>query len=270
MVGVGVLDGQCAVELGGVDDHVGVGELAELEQLGVGEGGLRGPAAADDDDLAMRLCASTSRAWSAVSVGGELGTGEHEHAGDVERDVAVADHDGALGGEQVDLEVGVVGVAVVPADELGGGVRAGEVFAGDAEGTVDGRAGGVDDRVVVGEQVLARDVHAEVDVAEEAEARVGGGLLVDAGDGLDLGMVGGDARADQAPGRGQALEHVDLELSRAVLQQVPGGVEAGGSRADHGDADGGVVGHWGWEAGTVLRGMGRMGAARLERATPSV
>ena len=180
--------------------------------------------------------------------GGELGRGEHEHAGDVERDVAVADHDRALGREEVELEVGVVGMAVVPADELGRGVRAGEVFAGDAERTVDGRAGGVDDRVVVVEEILARDVLAEGDVAEEAEAGMGGGLLVDAGDGLDLGVVGGDAGAHEAPGRGQALEHVDLELApRGVLQQVPGGVEAGGAGADHGDADGGssVIGRGG-------------------------
>ena len=79
-----------------------------------------------------RLAASTSSAWSAVSVGASSAGVEHEHARDVERDVAVADHDGALGREQVDLEVGVVGVAVVPADELGGRVRAGELFAGDA------------------------------------------------------------------------------------------------------------------------------------------
>ncbi len=156
--------------------------------------------------------------------------------------------------EEVGLEVGVVGVAVVPADELGRGVRAGEVFAGDAEGAVGGRAGGVDDRVVVGEELLARDVLAEGDGAEEAEAGMGGGALVDAGDGLDLRVVGGDAGADEAPGRGQALEHVDLEALGGVGEQVAGGVEAGGAGADHGDAIGGWVGgggvghrwEWGW------------------------
>ena len=139
---------------------------------------------------------------------------EHEHAGDVERDVAVADDHGPLGREEVHLEVGVVGMAVVPADELGRRVRAGELFAGYAEGAVERRAGRVDDRVVVGEQVLAGDVLAEVDVAEEAKARVRGGLLVDAGHRLDLRVIGGDARADEPPWRGQALEHVHLEAAR--------------------------------------------------------
>ena len=156
-------------------------------------------------------------------------------------DVAVADHDGALGGHEVDLQVGVVGMAVVPADELGGGVRAGQVFAGDAERAVQRRAGRVDDRVVVGEQVLARDVLAEGDVAEVAKARVRGGLLVDARDRLDLRVVGRDAGAHEPPGRRQALDHVDLEAGVCVLEQVPGGVEAGGAGADHGDADGGAV-----------------------------
>ena len=106
-----------------------------------------------------------------MSVGRELGRREHEHARDVERDVAVADHDRALGREQVELEVGVVGVAVVPADELGRGMRAGQIFAGDPERPVRRRAGRVDDRVVVLAQILARDVLAEGDVAEVAKAR---------------------------------------------------------------------------------------------------
>jgi hypothetical protein len=55
---------------------------------------------------------------------GELAVGEAEHPGDVQRDVAVADHDSALGADQIELQVGVVGVAVVPAHELGRGVSA--------------------------------------------------------------------------------------------------------------------------------------------------
>ena len=103
---------------------------------------------------------------------GELCGAQHEHARDVDRDVAVADDDRALRRQQVDLEVGLVGVAVVPADELGRGVRAAKVFAGDTEWPVDRGAGRVDDRVVVRAQVLARYVLAEVDVSEEAKARV--------------------------------------------------------------------------------------------------
>ncbi len=135
---VGSSHGKCAVELGGVDDHVGVGELAQLEQLGVGEGGLRGPAAADDDDLGDVAVLEHVEGMVGDVRAGELGVREQEHPGHVERDVAVADHDGALGGVQVELEVAVVGVAVVPADELGRGVRAGEIFTGDPEGRSTG------------------------------------------------------------------------------------------------------------------------------------
>jgi len=67
-------------------------------------------------------------------VGGrELLGGEDEHPRYVHRDVAVADHDGALARHQVHLEIGVVRVAVVPADELRRRVRAVEVFARDAQ-----------------------------------------------------------------------------------------------------------------------------------------
>ena len=76
--------------------------------------------------------ASASIAYGAVSVHSSSSTGENEHPGDVGGDVAVADHDDALAAE-VELAVGEVGMAVVPGDELGRGVRAGQVLAGDAE-----------------------------------------------------------------------------------------------------------------------------------------
>src|ERR1035441_6347299 len=84
-----------------------------------------------------------------------------------------------------------------------------------------GGAGGVDDGVVVLQQLLAEDVQSEGDVSEIAKARVRGGLLVDAGDGLDLRMVGGDTRANEAPGCGQPLQHVHLDLILGGLEQVP-------------------------------------------------
>src|SRR5271155_5082864 len=151
-------------------------------------------------------------------------------------------------------------MAVVPADELGRRVGAGELFTGYAQGPVGGRAGGIDDRVVVGEQILTGDVLAEMDVAEEPEARVHGGLLVHAGDRLDLRVVGRDARADESPWRRQALEHVDLEAVGGDLQQVSRGVEAGGTRADDRNANGGIVGHRGrWAVGAASSGRGTGG-----------
>ena len=74
----------------------------------------------------------------------------------------------------------------------------GQLFAGDPQGSVRGRAGRVDDRVVAPQQLLARDVLAEGDVAEVAEARVRGRLLVDARDRLDLR----DGRGPRPSGRG--------------------------------------------------------------------
>ena len=96
---------------------------------------------------------------------------EHEHAGDVDGDVAVADHDRARGAE-VELVVGVVRVAVVPGHELQGAVRAGAVLTGDAEPVVGRGADRVEHDVVAIQQVLAADVAAELDAAVEAEARV--------------------------------------------------------------------------------------------------
>jgi hypothetical protein len=55
-------------------------------------------------------------------------------------------------------------------------------------------------------------------------------------------MVGGDAAADQAERRRQAVEEVDLGMSLLVLEDVLGGVEAGRAGADDGDAQGALFG----------------------------
>ena len=81
-------------------------------------------------------------------------------------------------------------------------------------------------------------------------------------------MVGRDAGAHEAPGGRQALDHVDLDVGVGVLEEMPGRVEAGGAGSDYRDADWRVFVHL-WLKGGRGWGTG-MGAARLERATPSV
>ena len=144
----------------------------------------------------------------------QLVVGQGQHPGDVHRHVAVADHHGALAGE-VELVVGVVGMGVVPADEGGGGVAAGQLFAGDAELAVGLAADREDDRVVEPLEVLDLDVVADLDVAEEAESLAGGGFFVDPDYRLDLRVVRGDAAADEAERRRQAVEEVDLSVQVA-------------------------------------------------------
>ena len=111
----------------------------------------------------------------------------------------------------------IVGVAVVPGDELGRRPRA---AAGPRRGS---RAAcrsaapyGVDDRVVQPREVLVREIAPDLDVAEKAEAGLRGDLLERARDRLELRMVGRDAEPDEAPRRRQPLDHVDLERAAAA------------------------------------------------------
>ena len=110
-----------------------------------------------------------------------------------------------------------VGVAVVPGDEVGGAVRAGQIDAGDVERGVADRAGREDHGVVALPQLVERDVAADLDVADEADRAAGSpsGMvehLVQRGhDALDARVVGRDAVADQAVRRGERLEEVDRD-----------------------------------------------------------
>ena len=229
------------LEIAGIHDDLealGVGELARLERR---ELRLRGAAAAEDVHVrrarGLQALVHVRRDLGAQQLVGALG----EHAGDVEGDVAVADHGHGL---RVELPgAGVVGVPVVPGHEVGRAVGALELDAGDPELRVLERAGRVDHRVVVGAEVLGSEVGAELDVAEEADVTAAEDPVQGGDDALDARMVGGDAVADQAERGGEAVEQVDADLELAALdrggaQQGLCGVHTGGAGADDGQAEG--------------------------------
>lgn len=137
---------------------------------------------------------------------GNVGGAQHlrvgdQDAGDVERHVAVADHHGPTTG-QVGGDLFEVRVGVVPTDEVDGGHAAGQVLAGNPERTIGLGADRVDHGVVAVGEFVGLHMLAGGDVAEEPETRIGGGLLELGADGLDLGVVGCDAGADQPQGVG--------------------------------------------------------------------
>ena len=95
----------------------------------------------------------------------------------------------------------------------------------------------VDDGVIALEQILVRDGGADLDVAEEPKAGFCSGFLEGARDGLDVLVVGGDAKPDEPPRRRQAVDHVHLDGRFVALQQRVGGIEAGGAGADDRDPE---------------------------------
>ena len=150
----------------------------------------------------------------------ELLGGEREHPRDVDRDVAVPDHDRALAGEVERAGRWKSGWPLYQATNVGRRPRAGQVLAGDAEPPVGLRADRVDDGVVEPRELVVRDVAADLDVAEEAEARPPRDLLERARDRLDLRVVGRDAEPDEPPGRRQPLDQVDLDRQVARQQRA--------------------------------------------------
>jgi len=103
------------------------------------------------------------------------------------------------------------------------GTRFGTLLALDPEPVVVGGPDGVDDGVIAPDQLRARDVRTELDAAEEPEAGLRRGLVIDARDRLDLRVIGRDAGAHQ-PERGrQRVDQVDLEPR---IEQLIGRVEA--------------------------------------------
>ncbi len=137
---------------------------------------------------------------------------------------------------EVELVVGEVGMGVVPGDELGGGVRSGQVLTGNPELAVGGGAVGIDDSVVALGQLLGRDVAADLYVAVKGEAVAGRCLRVDANHRFDLRVVGRHACPHEAERCRQPVEHVDLDGVIGVAEQVLSRVKPGRPRADDGNA----------------------------------
>jgi hypothetical protein len=237
---VGTLLQRCAaqeieLDLLGEGADVGVGQVAELPDLRIGERRLRRSAAAQEVNLPDPACRQRLERVVGDVRPRQLVRRSAEDAGDVDRHVPDADDRGPLLVE-VELAVPVVGVAVVPGHELGGRMAASQVLAGDPHAPVGLRPGGVDDLVIVLPEVIDGQILAQLDVAEEAKARVGGDLVERRRHRLDLLMIGGDTRADQPVGRRQPVVEVHGRDETLLPEQVVGGVVTRRTRADDGHA----------------------------------
>src|SRR5699024_5439323 len=141
--------------------------------------------------------------------GGELVDRGHQHPRHVQRHVAVADDHGALAG-QVVVVPGMVRVAVVPGDEVGGGDAAGEVFALDPQVPVGGGPHCVDHGMVVRHQLVVADVGADLHAQVRGDRRLAHHGLERVGDDAGALVVRRDAGAREPPRGGQPVEDVDL------------------------------------------------------------
>jgi|SRR4051812_29892998 len=126
-------------------------------------------------------------------------------------------------------------MGVVEGDEIGGAVRAVQLYARDVQRTVALGSGGEDDRIVELPQLVDLDIHPDVHVAEELDPIGLHDLVQGDDDLLDPRVIGRDTVADQAVRGRQPVEDVDGQVRVALAQDV-GGVDAGGTGSDDSDA----------------------------------
>ena len=223
-------------EVCGIHHRIAVRELAQLPKLLGRELGLCGPAPPDQMDLADAAFGQTVE-----GVLGDVGVLELVHrlrqdAAHVDRHVALADDGYDLLGE-IEHAIPVVGMGVVPTDELGGRVAPRQVLARDAEPAIGFGSAAEQDGVISRPQVVDADVATDRDVAEQLEPGSAGDPLVNPNGLLELLMVRSDAVAHEAERGGQPLEHVHLNIAPR-LEQSLGGVERAWPGADDRDPKG--------------------------------
>ncbi len=208
-----------------IHDRVAVRQLPEFPQVRMRELRLRRTAASDNVDVS-----NPALGQYLESVRGNIGTPQlirrlGENPADIDRDVSLTDDDGLLM-RQIESQVAVIGMAVIPADKFACRVAACQMFPGYPHRSVGMRSAGEHDGVITILELLHADVAPDRDIAEESKPRRFGNSLVDGNGLLELRVVWGNAAAHQAEGRGQSLEHVDHDR-RLRPYECLGGVEAG-------------------------------------------
>ncbi len=136
-----------------------------------------------------------------VRVGGQ-------HAGYVQRDVAVSDDDDPLVAE-IDWQINEIGMPVDPRHKFRGGASAGQIHSLDVQPAVGGRPDGVDDGVVMCQHVIVAELVADLDVEEEPEFATTRDPVEKLGHPLGGLMIRCHPGAYQSIRRGQLFENID-------------------------------------------------------------
>ncbi len=222
-----------------VEHDVHVAGLGQLTQLERGELDLRRAAAAEHVHVRDRRIAQplvdVARDFGDEHVVSVLG----QHTRHVQRHIAVADHSNFLGVERPGARV--VGVTVIPGDELGGTVGTVQIRAGDLQRSIIDGAGGENHSVVVGHEITEREVLAVLHIAEEADVTTTQNRAQRGDDALDARVVGSHAVTDQAERGGVAVIEINTDVQLAFPHSLGFGEHVGSVNArrtcsDHGNA----------------------------------
>jgi len=192
------VDRECAVEFCRVDNHVGVAQLAQLEQLRLVKAAAPGHGDRRSRPPNTRLSPAPPALWSAVSVGASsAGASTSIRATSIAtlplpittaRSVERRSTRGRCGRD-----------GHYRADELGGRVRAGQLFAGDAERRSTGC------RLRTRSRGSARATPPAIRARRRRRSRrsekrwVRGGLFIDGVTDFDLRVIGRPRRSAQVP-----------------------------------------------------------------------
>src|ERR1700751_2600174 len=111
--------------------------------------------------------------------------------------------------------VGVVRMPVIPADEVGGGVTAGQVLPWEAEIPALRGSYRIDHGLMVCQQILVRNVATDLDVEVAAESKAGECGVEEVDHRLGVLMIRCNSRAHEAKRRREALKQIHLHPADA-------------------------------------------------------
>src|SRR5262249_43757693 len=130
--------------------------------------------------------------------------------------------------------------SVVPADKLGGGMAALQLFTRDAKRAIRARPVGENDDLIGAGQLLEGKGSADLHISPERKTRRAGDLVIGERDLFDLRVIRCNSAAPQAVRCGKPIEHVDAR-AWTLPQQGLGGIETARARTDYGNVKIGCI-----------------------------
>ena len=164
-----------------------------------------------------------------------------EHTRNIQRHVAVTKHRDFLRVQRPGARV--IGVTVIPRDEIGGTIGTIQVDALNGQGRVMNSAGREDNGVVVLAQIGKVQILTVFDIAEESNITAVKHLVQGGNNALNTRVIGRHTVTNQPEGSGVTIKNVDRNLngSRAYFLRFGdevSGVNASGACANNSDAQG--------------------------------
>ena len=134
---------------------------------------------------------------------------------------------------QVKLRIHIVGVTIIPSNELGSGITTRQHLTRNIEFAVCFGSDSEDYLVVMCLEILQINVTSELDIPKETKPWICGNFLISLDDGFDVLMIRSDSKSNETVRHWKSIKSIHLNQDIFSPQQGIHRIETGWTCANH-------------------------------------